>query len=104
MVARKLGFADDDGGLVRLPQGSILMVEGKVADVTTYYSGMELRAGWGADIPDLLRNGDWGYALFDAQQVRGEKNNYAMCLGCHKSVAADSFVFTLGKLKEHSAR
>lgn len=28
----------------------------------------------------------------------------AMCLGCHKSVAADSFVFTLGKLKEHSTR
>jgi hypothetical protein len=32
--------------------------------------------------------------------VRGEKNNYAMCLACHKSVAQDSFVFTLDKLKQ----
>jgi cytochrome c553 len=87
-----------------LPNGSIIMVEGRSGDVVTYYSGMQARAGWGASIPDLLRNGDWGYALFNAQKVRGEKNNYAMCLGCHKSVAADSFVFTLNKLKEHSAR
>ena len=87
-----------------LPHGSIIMVEGRTGDTTTYFSGMEARTGWGESIPDLLRNGDWGYALFNAQKVRGEKNNYAMCLGCHKSVAADSFVFTLSKLKEHSAR
>jgi hypothetical protein len=61
---------------------------------------MELHEGWGDGIPELLRNGDWGYALFNAKKVRGEKNNYAMCLGCHKSVVADSFVFTLGKLKD----
>ena len=42
-----------------LPDGSIIMVEGKVADVTTYYSGMERHAGWGDGIPELLRNGDW---------------------------------------------
>jgi cytochrome c553 len=87
-----------------LPNGSIIMVEGRTGDVTTYFSGMETRAGWGESVPDLLRNGDWSYALFNAQKVRGEKNNYAMCLGCHKSVAADSFVFTLSKLKEHAAR
>jgi cytochrome c553 len=83
-----------------LPNGSIIMVEGQTAGATTYYSGMELHEGWGQGVPELLRNGDWGYALFNAQKVRGEKNNYAMCLACHKSVASDSFVFTLGKLKE----
>jgi cytochrome c553 len=82
-----------------LPNGSIIVVEGKTNGATAYYSGMELRAGWGKDVPELLRNGDWGYALFNAQKVRGEKNNYAMCLACHKSVAGDSFVFTLSKLK-----
>lgn len=70
------------------------------AGATTYYSGMELRAGWGQGVPQLLRNGDWGYALFNPEKVRGEKNNYAMCLACHKSVAGDSFVFTLSKLRE----
>jgi len=83
-----------------LPNGSIIMVEGTTAGATTYYSGMELREGWGQNVPELLRNGDWSYALFNAQKVRGEKNNYAMCLACHKSVASDSFVFTLSKLRE----
>ena len=83
-----------------LPNGSIIMVEGITGGVTTYYSGMELHEGWGQGVPELLRNGDWGYALFNAQKVRGEKNNYAMCLACHKSVAQNSFVFTLDKLKE----
>ena len=46
---------------------------------------MEVREGWGRDVPELLRNGDWGYGLFNAQKVRGEKNNYAMCLACHKA-------------------
>jgi cytochrome c553 len=84
-----------------LPIGSIIMVEGMTNGATTYYSGMELREGWGRDVPELLRNGDWGYGLFNAQKVRGEKNNYAMCLGCHKGVAADSFLFTLGQLKSY---
>jgi cytochrome c553 len=86
-----------------LPNGSIIMVEGSTGGATTYYSGMEARAGWGEAVPALLRNGDWGYALWNAQKTRGEKNNYAMCLACHKGVEADSFVFTLGKLKEHPA-
>jgi cytochrome c553 len=82
-----------------LPNGSIIVVEGKTNGATAYYSGMELRAGWGKDVPELLRNGDWGYALFNAQKVRGEKNNYAMCLACHKSVASDDYLFTRAKLK-----
>jgi cytochrome c553 len=82
-----------------LPNGSIIVVEGKTNGATSYYSGMELRQGWGKDVPELLRNGDWGYGLFNAQKVRGEKNNYAMCLACHKSVAADDYLFTRAKLK-----
>jgi cytochrome c553 len=86
-----------------LPNGSIIMVEGSTGGTTTYFSGMEVREGWGSDVPELLRNGDWGYGLFNAQKVRGEKNNYAMCLACHKGVEADSFVFTLGQLKSYRA-
>jgi cytochrome c553 len=62
------------------------------------YSAMEARAGWGRDLPELLRNGEWSYALFNAQQKRADKFNYAMCFACHKSVEADSFVFTLKQL------
>lgn len=71
-----------------------------VADVPAYYSAMEARDGAGKDIPELIRNGDWVYALFTAQKVRRETGNYAMCFGCHKAVAQDSYVFSSAELKE----
>jgi cytochrome c553 len=83
-----------------LPQGSIVIVANSVAGKPASYSGMEIRDGWGKDVPELLRNGDWSYALFDGQQQRRDTANYAMCLGCHKSAAADSYVFTLKLLAE----
>jgi cytochrome c553 len=99
-----------------LPNGSVIMVAGfnvkldanqqpikdasghLIADKPTYYSGMEVRDGWGDAIPELLRNGNWNYALFTPEQKRG-RNNYAMCLGCHKAKASDDYLFTLDKLR-----
>ena len=71
-----------------------------ITDGPKSYSAMEARSGWGKDLPELLRNGEWSYALFNAQKVRVEKFNYAPCFGCHKGVAADSFVFTLKQLAQ----
>jgi cytochrome c553 len=71
-----------------------------VADAPAYYSAMEARAGAGKDFPDLLRNGDWIYGLFNAQGVRNDSPNYALCLGCHKGVAGDSYVFTMKQLRD----
>jgi len=68
----------------------------------TSYSAMESSAGWGKDLPDLIRNGDWNYALFDAQHTTRREMNYAICLGCHKGVADDSYVFTLKELAKKS--
>lgn len=70
-------------------------------DVTSY-AAMELRAGRGAELPALLRNGDWDYALFDADRVRRDTLNQAPCLACHKPLAADSFVFTIKALRERA--
>ena len=63
------------------------------------YAAMAARDGWGADVPELLRNGDWGYALFTAVRVRRDAVNQAPCLAWHKPLAADSFVFTMTALK-----
>jgi hypothetical protein len=57
--------------------------------------------GQGRDTPELLRNSDWGYGLFDAKHARVETVNYAMCLGCHKARANDSYVFTIDALRAH---
>jgi len=63
------------------------------------YAGMESRAGWGAGIPALLRNGNWDFAVFDAQRIRNDRLNQAQCLACHHPQAANSHVFTLAELR-----
>jgi cytochrome c553 len=62
------------------------------------YAGMEAGAGWGRDVPALLRNGDWDYALFGADRVRRTGVNQAACLACHKPMAASSYLFTMTPL------
>ena len=87
-----------------LPVGSILIQASyKVEngqDTLQSYSGMESRAGWGSAIPVLLRNGDWDYALFGPDGKRRDQLNQAPCLACHKPQEANSFVFTLDKLRK----
>lgn len=80
-----------------LPSGSSIVVENSVGGEVKSYAAMESRAGWGADIPELLRNGDWNYALFDAAKNRRDFN-YARCLACHKPKADTSYVFGLDQL------
>jgi cytochrome c553 len=93
-----------------LPSGSILLqvsytaekdAAGKeVSGAVQSYSAMESRAGWGSVVPELLRNGDWDYALFTADGKRRDQLNQAPCLACHKAQEANSYVFTLDKLRK----
>lgn len=62
------------------------------------YAIMARGAGWGAAIPEIVRNGDWHYALVDAEGKPRPAANHAECLACHKPLAASSHVFTLDKL------
>jgi len=62
------------------------------------YAVMEARAGWGKDIPALLRNDSWNYALFNPDRAPNESNQ-ALCLACHKPQAAVSYVFTFQELR-----
>lgn len=62
------------------------------------YEGMEARAGWGKDVPELIRNQNWNYALFNADKSAKEVNQ-AICLSCHLPVASQGFVFGLKKIQ-----
>jgi len=100
-----------------LPDGSVLLAEvhsakldadGKpvvgadgffVADRLLFYTAMAREAGWGTDIPAMLRNEDWNYAAFSAEkQPRGI--NQAECLACHKPLEKSSYAFTLKELAQ----
>ncbi len=63
------------------------------------YAAMERQAGWGAEIPDMLRNDEWNYAPFTADKVQRSGFNQAVCLACHKPLPKDSHLFTMGQLR-----
>ena len=101
-----------------LPDGSVLFVEifkaklddGKnpvtgsdglfVAEKLLAFTAMEKQSGWGKDIPDILRNGDWNYAVFSADKALKTGVNQAICLACHKPLSDDSYVFSLTQLQK----
>jgi cytochrome c553 len=61
------------------------------------YSVMARGAGWGADIPEMLRNENWNYAVF-TPEGKARTINQAECLACHKPHDKASFLFTLKEL------
>lgn len=63
------------------------------------YEGMEARAGWGKDIPELIRNVNWNYAIFSADKAPRAEVNQTVCLTCHIPAAKTSFVFSLPKIQ-----
>jgi cytochrome c553 len=68
-----------------------------VADKLLFYTGMAREAGWGAAVPEMLRNENWNYAVFTtAKQQRAA--NQAECLACHKPLDKTSYSFTLEKI------
>jgi cytochrome c553 len=101
-----------------LPDGSVLFVEVYaaklgadnkpamggdgfyVADKLLFYTAMASGAGWGKDIPEMLRNGDWNYAIFTTDKQHRSGVNQAECLACHKPLDTVSYTFTLKQLAE----
>ena len=99
-----------------LPDGSVLFVDVYSAkldadnnprtgadgfyepDKLLRYTAMARDAGWGKDIPELLRNENWNYAVFTANEKYQAGVNQAECLACHKPLANVSYTFTLKEL------
>jgi cytochrome c553 len=69
-----------------------------VADKLVGYTAMGRDAGWGKDIPDMLRNEEWNYAVFTAEKQHRPGINQAECLGCHKPLDKSSYTFTIKEL------
>lgn len=77
----------------------VLGADGKfVPDKVVNYTGMAFDAGWGKDIPDVLRNADWNYAAFTPDRKLRPNLNYAECFACHKPKESTSYLFTLADM------
>ena len=83
---------DGEGKPVAAADGSF------VPDKLVQYGVMARDTGWGDEIPEMLRNENWNYAIFNADKQRRGGVNQAECLGCHKPLARTSYVFTLKEL------
>lgn len=62
------------------------------------YTAMEKSAGWGEEVPDILRNDDWRYAVFTPEGEPQAGVNEAQCLACHKPLTDTDYTFTLDEL------
>jgi cytochrome c553 len=71
-----------------------------VADKLLFYTAMARESGWGKDIPEMLRNSDWNYAVFTTDSKQRPGVNQAECLACHKPLDNVSYTFTLKQLAE----
>ena len=116
LYANKPAFdgAKKDGGL---PNGSILVMEVYKAKLDAagapavgadgqfqkgafvQYSVMQKEAGWGKDIPDALRNGDWNYTVYGPDKVNKVNTKEDGCLACHKNIGTSGdFVLSWDEL------
>ena len=71
-----------------------------VPDKLLFYTAMEREAGWGSDIPDMLRNENWNYAVFTLEKKHRPGVNQAECFACHKPLDKASYTFTLKQLAD----
>ena len=71
-----------------------------VADKLLFYTAMARGAGWGADIPEMLRNENWHYSVFTLDKNPRPGVNQAECLACHKPLDKVSYTFTLKELSQ----
>jgi cytochrome c553 len=88
---------DDAGAPVRGDDGHF--AEGDIA----VFTAMQKSAGWGDEVPAILRNGDWRYAVFDAAGEVRAGTNEGRCLACHKPLDDTDFLFLHDELKAFAA-
>ena len=63
------------------------------------YAVMEKRSGWGTEYGDDIRNGEWEYATFNAEGVRGTGSTQS-CFECHGQLSEFDYVFTRFEISE----
>jgi hypothetical protein len=92
VMADKDAELDADGNPVIGPDGRFV----PTGDFTNIFV-MEKGAGWGADQPADMRNGDWDYAWFLPDGTLKADAKYDGCFSCHTYREERDFTFTYTK-------
>ena len=85
---------DDSGKVVRDDDGAFVQTE------LTGFTAMEKQPGWGDEVPDIVANGDWRYAVYTADGQHRDGVGEAGCLACHKPLTDTDYSFTYEAMAE----
>lgn len=80
---------DGDGDAVESALGR--RIRAKFAAVAV----MQKEAGWGAQFPEELRNGDWDFAIFSPKGERLVKKDLNKCRSCHAPLKDTQHLYSL---------
>lgn len=69
-----------------------------IKDKLVAVNSMQKKQGFGADIPEAIRNGDWIYQSFNPDGSVNEKANLTACYQCHLPFAQEEYLTNLPKL------
>lgn len=79
-----------EGEEPRLDGGGRLMPTDEIVGIAV----MEKQPGWGEDVSQELRNGDWDYAAYTADGALRPDVPYDRCFECHKPLAETDYTFS----------
>jgi len=85
-----------------IPSGTVITLVDYRDGKLFRYVVMEKRAGWGAEYPRELRNGEWEYQIFNADKTPNKSVKLNVCFECHKPFAEQDYVQEYDKLKNGS--
>lgn len=85
---------DADGKVIESSLGR--RVRGKLFAVAV----MEKGEGWGATLPENVRNDDWDFAIFSPDGSKRLNKDLNTCRSCHAPLTSSQHLFSLDHMKQ----
>jgi len=84
-----------------LPPGTQLVLGIWQNNKLTDYFVMEKGVGWGLEVSEEMRSGDWHFQQFDTNRQVRRAAIAERCQSCHQSQARTDFMFTMDRMRAY---
>lgn len=85
---------------LRVPNGTHFVLADYRDEQIYRYFVMEKGAGWGANVDERSRTGDWQFQWYWPDRRINLKENTARCMSCHSSQKDQDYLYTARRLPE----
>ena len=83
-----------------LPSGTVIVNEWYENGELTHYFIMEKRTGWGTEVSESARAGEWEFQDFLPNGAPKPGEDGSACKSCHRSQSNHDFVWTYERMSE----